>query len=166
MPASVGAQPTCCRGAAASRSSSSATCRPSAAGAQPRHAACSLRIATDARLGRAQQPAALRAIAVDGASFAGAGASEPHGLEAGLAVTLEAITAPVAADMATMNKNVRSLVGDRHPMLLAAAEQIFGAGGKKIRPMLCFLVARATVQAAGLPCAPARPVVDIADARR
>jgi hypothetical protein len=67
-----------------------------------------------------------------------------HGLGAG--------AAPVAADMKKMNENLLSVVGDRHPMLMAAAEQIFGAGGKKLRPMLVFLVAHSTAQAAGLTC--------------
>ena len=55
-----------------------------------------------------------------------------------------AITAPVAEDMAGLSKNLLSIVGSRSPMLMAAAEQIFGAGGKQLRPTLCFLVARAT----------------------
>ncbi|GBF89927.1 octaprenyl-diphosphate synthase [Raphidocelis subcapitata] len=63
---------------------------------------------------------------------------------------LEEIVDPVAADMETMNKNLRSIVGDRHPMLLAAADQIFGAGGKKLRPMIVLLMARATAEMAGL----------------
>lgn len=67
-----------------------------------------------------------------------------------LAANLDAIVAPVRQDMQQMESNVRALVGERHPMLLAAAEQIFGAGGKKLRPVLCFLVARATAQAMGL----------------
>jgi len=40
-------------------------------------------------------------------------------------------------------------------MLMAAADQIFGAGGKKMRPVLCFLVARATPACAGNRWAPA-----------
>lgn len=63
---------------------------------------------------------------------------------------LEEILDPVAADMDTMNKNLRSIVGDRHPMLLAAADQIFGAGGKKLRPVIVLLMARATAEMAGL----------------
>jgi len=63
---------------------------------------------------------------------------------------LEEIVEPVAADMDTMNQNLRSIVGDRHPMLLAAADQIFGAGGKKLRPMIVLLMARATAEMAGL----------------
>ncbi len=57
------------------------------------------------------------------------------------------VVAPVKADMDQMNTNLRNVVGNRHPMLLAAAEQIFGAGGKKLRPMLVFLVSRATAHA-------------------
>jgi geranylgeranyl pyrophosphate synthase len=72
-----------------------------------------------------------------------------------LTASLAAITAPVADDMAGLSKNLLSIVGSRSPMLMAAAEQIFGAGGKKLRPVLCFLVARATAQAQGLRCAPA-----------
>jgi all-trans-nonaprenyl-diphosphate synthase len=63
---------------------------------------------------------------------------------------LEEIVSPVAADMDTMNQNLRSIVGDRHPMLLAAADQIFGAGGKKLRPMIVLLMARATAEKAGM----------------
>lgn len=60
------------------------------------------------------------------------------------------IVQPVAADMEQMNRNLKSIVGERHPMLMAAADQIFGAGGKKLRPMIVFLVARATAELAGM----------------
>ena len=63
---------------------------------------------------------------------------------------LDEIVEPVAADMRTMNQNLRNVVGDRHPMLLAAADQIFGAGGKKLRPMIVLLMARATAEMGGL----------------
>jgi all-trans-nonaprenyl-diphosphate synthase len=59
-------------------------------------------------------------------------------------VSIDDIRTPVAADMDLLVKNLTNVVGDRHPMLMAAAQQIFGAGGKKLRPMLVFLVARAT----------------------
>eukprot|EP00239_Pterosperma_sp_CCMP1384_P002816 CAMPEP_0197846886 /NCGR_PEP_ID=MMETSP1438-20131217/4697_1 /TAXON_ID=1461541 /ORGANISM="Pterosperma sp., Strain CCMP1384" /LENGTH=429 /DNA_ID=CAMNT_0043458667 /DNA_START=86 /DNA_END=1375 /DNA_ORIENTATION=+ len=59
------------------------------------------------------------------------------------------IAAPVQDDMVQMKENLRNVVGERHPTLLAAADQIFGAGGKRIRPMLVFLIARATQQLAG-----------------
>mmetsp|Transcript_16755 Transcript_16755/g.42003 ORF Transcript_16755/g.42003 Transcript_16755/m.42003 type:complete len:443 (-) Transcript_16755:203-1531(-) len=57
------------------------------------------------------------------------------------------IMAPVLTDMEQMKVNLRNVVGERHPMLMAAADQIFGAGGKRLRPMVVFLVARATAAA-------------------
>ncbi|KAF5835267.1 isoprenoid synthase domain-containing protein [Dunaliella salina] len=57
---------------------------------------------------------------------------------------LASIVAPAQADVEILNVNLKNVVGDRHPMLMAAAEQIFGAGGKKLRPLIVFLVARAT----------------------
>ncbi|KAI3996834.1 hypothetical protein MKX01_021110 [Papaver californicum] len=56
----------------------------------------------------------------------------------------------VAEDLLTLNKNLQSIVGAENPVLMSAAEQIFGAGGKRMRPALVFLVARATAQIAGL----------------
>ena len=64
---------------------------------------------------------------------------------------IDAITAPVMADMEQMRMNLRDIVGRKNPLLLAAADQIFGAGGKRLRPVLVFLVARATAQLDGLP---------------
>jgi all-trans-nonaprenyl-diphosphate synthase len=63
---------------------------------------------------------------------------------------LQEIVAPVGEDMRVLNANLRAIVGDRHPMLLAAADQIFGAGGKKLRPMIVLLMARATAELGGL----------------
>lgn len=60
------------------------------------------------------------------------------------------ILAPVEGDMAALTRNLKDVVGNRHPMLLAAAEQIFGAGGKRLRPVIVFLVAHCTAQRAGL----------------
>lgn len=77
--------------------------------------------------------------------------SKPAGLPAWpKAVTLEEVTAPVAADVVTMNDNLRNIVAGRHPRLQSAADHIFGAGGKKMRPVIVFLVARATAQLSGL----------------
>ncbi|KAK9820317.1 hypothetical protein WJX72_008844 [[Myrmecia] bisecta] len=58
--------------------------------------------------------------------------------------------APVRKDMEIMNQNLLSIVGNRHPMLMAAAEQIFGAGGKKLRPAIVMLTSRATCHLSGL----------------
>lgn len=60
------------------------------------------------------------------------------------------ILGPVREDMNQMAENLRNIVGNRHPLLMAAADQIFGAGGKKLRPAMVFLVARATTQLGGL----------------
>lgn len=60
------------------------------------------------------------------------------------------IVAPAKADIEVMNVNLKNIVGDRHPMLMAAAEQIFGAGGKKLRPLIVLLVARATASLTNL----------------
>lgn len=49
--------------------------------------------------------------------------------------------------------NLRCLlqvVGADNEMLMSAARQIFGAGGKRMRPALVFLVSRATSQLSGL----------------
>ncbi|GFR43994.1 hypothetical protein Agub_g5140, partial [Astrephomene gubernaculifera] len=63
---------------------------------------------------------------------------------------LNEIIAPVKADVEQMNQNLKNVVGNRHPMLMAAAEQIFGAGGKKLRPVIIFLVAHCTAEREGL----------------
>lgn len=59
-------------------------------------------------------------------------------------VSTSEILAPVKNDMEAMNANLRRIVGGRHPLLVQAADQIFGAGGKKLRPAIVFLAARAT----------------------
>ncbi|GMP53402.1 hypothetical protein CsSME_00018860 [Camellia sinensis var. sinensis] len=56
----------------------------------------------------------------------------------------------VADDLQTLNKNLQSIVGADNPVLMSAAEQIFSAGGKRMRPALVFLVSRATAEIAGL----------------
>ncbi|KAG6385395.1 hypothetical protein SASPL_154230 [Salvia splendens] len=42
------------------------------------------------------------------------------------------------------------IVGSENPVLMSAAEQIFEAGGKRMRPALVFLASRATAEIAGL----------------
>ncbi|CAL5342120.1 hypothetical protein CsSME_00026633 [Camellia sinensis var. sinensis] len=56
----------------------------------------------------------------------------------------------VADDLQTLNKNLQSIVGAENPVLMSAAEQIFSAGGKRMRPALVFLVSRATAEIVGL----------------
>ncbi|KAG8093334.1 hypothetical protein GUJ93_ZPchr0012g20893 [Zizania palustris] len=56
----------------------------------------------------------------------------------------------VSDDLLNLNNNLKSLVGAENPVLVSAAEQIFGSGGKRLRPALVFLVSRATAELAGL----------------
>ncbi|CAL0310214.1 unnamed protein product [Lupinus luteus] len=56
----------------------------------------------------------------------------------------------VADDLQMLNKNLQSIVGAENPVLMSAAEQIFSAGGKRMRPALVFLVSRATAELLGL----------------
>lgn len=52
--------------------------------------------------------------------------------------------APVEADLAHLRENLTRLIGAQHPILGAAAEHLFAAKGKGIRPAIVLLVARAT----------------------
>ncbi|NJN29193.1 MAG: solanesyl diphosphate synthase [Synechococcales cyanobacterium RM1_1_8] len=60
------------------------------------------------------------------------------------------VFASVEADLELLSKNLKELIGARHPILHAAAEHLFGAGGKRLRPAVVFLVARATLGGAEL----------------
>nr|YP_009564997.1 prenyl transferase [Gelidium galapagense]QBA96348.1 prenyl transferase [Gelidium galapagense] len=51
---------------------------------------------------------------------------------------------PVNKDLITLNSNLTKMVGAKHPVLHAAAEHLFNAGGKRIRPAIVLLVAQAT----------------------
>ncbi|MEO0868888.1 MAG: solanesyl diphosphate synthase [Cyanobacteria bacterium J06642_11] len=59
--------------------------------------------------------------------------------------------APVEADLSLLTDNLKQLVGARHPILYAAAEHLFGAGGKRIRPAIVLLLSRATVMDSEIP---------------
>ncbi|KAJ7948830.1 putative Solanesyl diphosphate synthase [Quillaja saponaria] len=65
-------------------------------------------------------------------------------------ISLTKLFEVVADDLETLNQNLRSIVGAENPVLMSAAEQIFAAGGKRMRPALIFLVSRATAQLVGL----------------
>ena len=52
---------------------------------------------------------------------------------------------PIDQDLALLADNLKSLVGARHPILAAAAEHLFSAGGKRIRPAIVLLIARGTM---------------------
>jgi all-trans-nonaprenyl-diphosphate synthase len=51
----------------------------------------------------------------------------------------------VEADLQILAENLKQLVGNHHPILYAAAEHLFGAGGKRIRPAIVLLISRATM---------------------
>ena len=55
------------------------------------------------------------------------------------------LLAPVENDLRILTDNLKKLIGARHPILGAAAEHLFDAGGKRIRPAIVLLAARATM---------------------
>ena len=59
--------------------------------------------------------------------------------------SVKSVFAPVETDLQVLTENLKNLVGARHPILYAAAEHLFGAGGKRVRPAIVLLVARATM---------------------
>ncbi len=59
--------------------------------------------------------------------------------------SVKSLFAPVEADLQVLTENLKNLVGARHPILYAAAEHLFGAGGKRLRPAIVLLIARATM---------------------
>jgi all-trans-nonaprenyl-diphosphate synthase len=59
--------------------------------------------------------------------------------------SVKSLFAPVEADLLVLTDNLKNLVGARHPILYAAAEHLFGAGGKRLRPAIVLLIARATL---------------------
>lgn len=56
----------------------------------------------------------------------------------------------VEADLCVLTENLKNLIGARHPILYAAAEHLFGAKGKRVRPAIVLLVARATMPNQGI----------------
>jgi len=54
------------------------------------------------------------------------------------------IFSPITQDLSILDKNLKMMIGARHPILYAAAEHLFHAGGKRIRPAIILLVAKAT----------------------
>lgn len=54
--------------------------------------------------------------------------------------------APVEDELSLLVENLKNLIGARHPILYAAAEHLFGAQGKRVRPAIVLLVAKATMQ--------------------
>lgn len=59
--------------------------------------------------------------------------------------SVTSLFSPVEADLRMLTENLIQLVGTRHPILSLAAEHLFGAGGKRLRPAIVFLMSRATM---------------------
>lgn len=59
--------------------------------------------------------------------------------------SVTSLFAPVEADLSLLAENLKNLVGARNPVLYAAAEHLFGARGKQMRPAIVLLISRATM---------------------
>ncbi|MBM5801570.1 MAG: solanesyl diphosphate synthase [Cyanobacteria bacterium K_DeepCast_35m_m2_023] len=57
--------------------------------------------------------------------------------------TVAELLLPVEADLDALLADLRSLIGAGHPILQAAAEHLFAAGGKRLRPGIVLLLSRA-----------------------
>ncbi|MFO7629924.1 MAG: solanesyl diphosphate synthase [Prochlorococcaceae cyanobacterium] len=57
--------------------------------------------------------------------------------------TVAELLQPVEADLDALLADLRALIGAGHPILQAAAEHLFSAGGKRIRPAIVLLLSRA-----------------------
>jgi all-trans-nonaprenyl-diphosphate synthase len=62
-----------------------------------------------------------------------------------MTISVTSLFAPVETDLKILTENLKKLVGARHPILGAAAEYLFDAGGKRIRPAIVLLASRATM---------------------
>nr|QVY58120.1 prenyl transferase [Eucheuma denticulatum] len=54
------------------------------------------------------------------------------------------ILLPIQSDLVTLDTNLKKMIGTKNPILYAAAEHLFEAGGKRIRPAIVLLVAQIT----------------------
>tara|TARA_Y100001968_G_scaffold302792_1_gene316406 strand:+ start:195 stop:1166 length:972 start_codon:yes stop_codon:yes gene_type:complete len=57
--------------------------------------------------------------------------------------TVTELLQPVEIDLEALLSDLRSLIGAEHPILQAAAEHLFSAGGKRLRPGIVLLLSRA-----------------------
>ncbi len=57
--------------------------------------------------------------------------------------TVTELLLPVEKDLELLLSDLRSLIGAGHPILQAAAEHLFSAGGKRLRPGIVLLISRA-----------------------
>ena len=61
----------------------------------------------------------------------------------GVEIELQDILAPVQAELARVDATVRAAARVAYPLLAAVVDDIIGAGGKRLRPALMLLIARA-----------------------
>ena len=54
----------------------------------------------------------------------------------------------INSDLTQLNHNLKKMVSAKHPILYAAAEHLFNAGGKRIRPSIVLLISKATINSA------------------
>ena len=57
--------------------------------------------------------------------------------------TVAQLLQPIEADLDALLADLRHLIGAGHPILQAAAEHLFAAGGKRLRPGIVLLISRA-----------------------
>jgi len=57
--------------------------------------------------------------------------------------TVAELLQPVEADLDALLADLRAMIGAGHPILQAAAEHLFAAGGKRLRPGIVLLISRA-----------------------
>jgi len=76
--------------------------------------------------------------------------------------SVTSLFSPVEADLTLLTDNLKGLIGARHPILSAAAEHLFGAGGKRLRPAIVLLLARATLPQQDIPT-PHRRLAEITE---
>lgn len=60
-------------------------------------------------------------------------------------ISSTSLFAPVDPELRLLTDNLKRLISARHPILGAAAEHLFEAGGKRIRPAIVLLVSYATL---------------------
>ncbi len=65
-------------------------------------------------------------------------------------ISVTEILQPVEQDIEILLTDLRSLIGAGHPILQAAAEHLFSAGGKRLRPGIVLLISRAISAEGGL----------------
>lgn len=53
-------------------------------------------------------------------------------------------------ELQNLNTNLTNMIGARHPILHAASEHLFAAGGKRIRPIIVILIAQTTITNANI----------------